>query len=377
MIEMMISYLNKILGQLINTRLMEVQVPPTYITLTLRKLKPFHEGRKSFTVKEMETTTGMLIFVSSTAPWLKFLLSHVYVSIAVAIGDNTAFLRRTNKQFRQLMKDARTEREPTRASTFAQSETAKAIHSCPRKHFINGTLRQELHLITTALQSNRLKMGSPIGHLIRRDPSASAWSDSCLFAAGGYSVDMNFWWYIEWPDEIKRHTLVYVRNNKDGKLISINVLEYAALLINYAGAYHYYLHNPDPEDPFPQVLFYADNTASESWMVKACNSSLIGRALSRLQCAMMINNNVGIRTDHVTTVANIIADKLSRIKQESNCMRGFLSVVQEFPALAGCKRFHPSAELISHIMDAISQKKFVNPMEVNQSILRNPGHLTS
>ena len=92
---------------------------------------------------------------------------------------------------------------------------------------------------------------------------------------------------------------------------------------------------------------------------------------------MTINNNVGIRTDHVTTVANIIADKLSRIKQESNCMRGFLSVVQEFPALAGCKRFHPSAELISHIMDAISQKKFVNPMEVNQSILRNPGHLTS
>ena len=146
----MISHLNKILGQLINTRLMEVQVPPTYITLTLRKLKAFHQGRKSFTVKEMETTTGMLVFISSTAPWLKFLMSHIYVSIAAAIGSNTAHLRRTNKQFRQLLKDARVGKEPTRENTFAQSESAKAIHSCPRKHFINSTLQQELHLITTA-----------------------------------------------------------------------------------------------------------------------------------------------------------------------------------------------------------------------------------
>jgi len=141
MVEMMISHLNKILGQLINTRIMEVQVPPTYITLTLRKLKPFHQGRKSFTVKEMETTTGMLVFISSTALWLKFLMSHIYVSIAAAIGSNTAHLRRTNKQFRQLLKDARAGREPTRESTFAQSESAKAIHSCPWRHFINSTLQ--------------------------------------------------------------------------------------------------------------------------------------------------------------------------------------------------------------------------------------------
>ena len=377
MVEMMISHLNKILGQLINTRIMEVQVPPTYITLTLRKLKPFHQGRKSFTVKEMETTTGMLVFISSTAPWLKFLMSHIYVSIAAAIGSNTAHLRRTNKQFRQLLKDARAGREPTRENTFSQLELAKAIHSCPRKHFINITLQQELHLITTALQSRHLKLGTPIGHLVHRDPSASAWSGSCLFAAGGYSTDMKFWWYIAWPDKIKSHTLVYVRNNKDRRLVSINVLEYAALLINYAAAYHFYLHNPDPADPYPQVLFYANNTASKSLMVKACNSSLIRRALSRLQCAMMINNKVGIRTDHVTTVANIIADRLLHIEHETHCTRDFLSLVQDFPALAGCKRFHPSAELASHITDAILQKKFINPMEVNQSILKNPGHLTS
>ena len=69
------------------------------------------------------------------------------------------------------------------------------------------------------------------------------------------------------------------------------------------------------------------------------------------------------------TVANIIAKNLLRIKHKTRSIHGFFSVVQEFPALVGCKHFHP--RLILHIMDAISQKKFVNPMEVS---FRTPQH---
>jgi len=188
---------------------------------------------------------------------------------------------------------------------------------------------------------------------------------------------MKFWWYIEWPDEIKDRTLIYVRNNKDGTLISINVLEYAAIIVNYAAAYHFFREHPDPSDPFPMVLLYADNTASESWMEKACNSSLIGRALSRLQCAMMMNNNVGLHTAHITTVKNVIADRISRIKHETHSMRAFTSILQDYPALAGCRRFQPSAALISHLTDAILQKKYIDPMVVNASILKNPGQIIS
>ena len=93
---------------------------------------------------------------------------------------------------------------------------------------------------------------------------------------------MKFLWYIEWPEEIRKHTLIYVSNNNNGTLTSINVLEYAVILVNYAAAYHFYHNNPDASDPFPMVLFHADNAASELWTEKACNSSLIGRALSRL-----------------------------------------------------------------------------------------------
>ena len=164
MVEMMISYLNKILGVLIDTRRLDVGVPPDYIKKMLALLRPFHQHRKSFTVKEMERITGMLVFIAGTAPWLKFLMPHVYTSVAVAIGDNTSHLRKTNKQFLQMLKEAKTPGPPTRTSTFAQAETARAVHSYPKKHWINRTLKEELHLITRALESRRLQLHTPIGH---------------------------------------------------------------------------------------------------------------------------------------------------------------------------------------------------------------------
>ena len=82
-----------------------------------------------------------------------------------------------------------------------------------------------------------------------------------MYSSHNFFTDMGFWWYIEWPPEVHKHTLIYRRNNKDGKLVSINVLEYAALLINYAATTLYYLSHPDPSDPSPLVLFNADNTA--------------------------------------------------------------------------------------------------------------------
>jgi len=94
---MIVSHLNKVLGKLIHTRRLDVSIPQAYVDKTIRLLQPFHHKQKLFTVKEIETITGMLIFIASTAPWVKFLLSHVYTSVTAAIGDNTAHLRRTNK----------------------------------------------------------------------------------------------------------------------------------------------------------------------------------------------------------------------------------------------------------------------------------------
>ena len=151
--EMLVSYLNKILGLLVDTRRLDVGVPPDYVRKTLILLRPFHEHRKQFTVKEMERVTGMLVFIASSAPWLRFMLLHVYTSVAAAIGANTNRLCKTDKQFREMLKTAKTAAMPTCLSTFAQSETARKVHSSAQSHWINKTLREELHLIIRALQS--------------------------------------------------------------------------------------------------------------------------------------------------------------------------------------------------------------------------------
>ena len=75
---------------------------------------------------------------------------------------------------------------------------------------------------------------------------------------------MGLWWYLEWTKSIHKYTLIYVRNDVDGSLISINVMEYTTLLITYAGAIYYYCCHPDVTDPYPLVLFYINNTASEA-----------------------------------------------------------------------------------------------------------------
>merc|ERR1712194_796331 len=87
MIDQMVSHLSTILGHVVNTRLMEVSIPQAYIARTLAALTPFHRGRKAFKLKEMEQLTGMLVYIACTVPWLRFLLSQMFSSVAAAVGD--------------------------------------------------------------------------------------------------------------------------------------------------------------------------------------------------------------------------------------------------------------------------------------------------
>ena len=66
------------------------------------------------------------------------------------------------------------------------------------------------------------------------------------------------------------------------------------------------------------ALSMADNTTAESWIIRACTSSAIGRALGRVQCAPMINNPLGINCGHVCSEDNEVAERISCILNETN-----------------------------------------------------------
>ena len=77
---------------------------------------------------------------------------------------------------------------------YALSQTSKKIHHSRTRFPMNRTLRCEIKLISDALCSDWIDPWRPLGHLVSRDPSGTAWSDSSLHAAGGYRYDMGFWW---------------------------------------------------------------------------------------------------------------------------------------------------------------------------------------
>jgi hypothetical protein len=382
--EMIIHFKNKILGLLINTRKMTVEPPPEYVAAVVKLLSnTWHPGRVTFYLKEIETLAGQLQHIANTAKWLKHLMSHVYTSVAAALKGNKAFLVITNKHFREQLKIAKMQLVDDTSemeASFAQAETSRQVHNLKRLYRINQTLREELDIIRRALAADWVSKATPIAHLIPDEPDDEAHGDSSLDAAGGWSTSMGFWWYLEWPEEVRKRTLRFVRDGKSEDFIDINCLEYATVLINYAASVHYWITEGNQDTrkiPYPRVLIKADNVSAEIWTIKGCKRSFVGRRLGRLQCAMMINNPVGLDTDHVDTKTNEIADRISRFKRETDTFLGFDKLMQEFPQLKSCRRFHPSKELISCVLDALLSKKLEDPLQVSAQVLRNPGKVTS
>ncbi len=119
----------------------------------------------------------------------------------------------------------------------------------------------------------------PIAHLIPRDPSATAYSDLSFHAAGEYLDSLQFWWHIQWPQDITACAAKAKTNNT----IGINALKYAALILNYVAATAAYLQQPHKQDPFPSLLLFTDNVASRAWIIKGAKNLPEGKALGCLQ----------------------------------------------------------------------------------------------
>ena len=90
----------------------------------------------------------------------------------------------------------------------------------------------------------------------------------------------------------------------------------------------------------------------------------------------MINNPVGVATGYITTTDNVIAERISRVKKESNILPSFHTIMQDFPQLRSCRRFHPSAELVSLVMATLLQNSSVDPLEASQRLLADLGRTT-
>ena len=84
--EMIIATCNKVLGLILNTRNMTISIPDDFIASLNKLLKTtWGPHRKSFSAQEAAELAGKLGHASIGAPWLKFMVAHVYTSLASAL----------------------------------------------------------------------------------------------------------------------------------------------------------------------------------------------------------------------------------------------------------------------------------------------------
>jgi hypothetical protein len=177
--------------------------------------------------------------------------------------------------------------------------------------------------------------------------------NSSLEGVGGFSIRLGFWWHICFPEEIIKRTFLF----QNIPLISINVLEYITVIINYILALHVLEMTPNiTNDPHPVLLNITGNSLALSWTLHTCKRSKIGRLLGRFFCSLLINSPLGINLQWISTIDNKIADGISRLKKQCTNTTSvphfdYTKLKQTYPELTHCSFFQLEPSLISMIWE--------------------------
>lgn len=338
-------------------------------------IKHMESGNKktvTFNVSTMHKLVGKIARLGEGAHWIYKLLSHMYTSITFALSKNKQLLNESSKEFKQLVHQIKTKQYKRNVNqqnnvakqiNFAMKKAAQMIHQFPYRYHINETLAGELKFMYDALEPDSgIEFKSPIGHIIPRTPIGKTFGDSSLKGCGGYSIELGIWWHLEFPETVIHRTLLFRNHNEDEMLISINCLEFVTVIINYCAALVTLATYNITDDPHPVILSITDNTSALNWTIHTSKNSIIGRALARFFCGLLINSPLGINSEWIATDENEVADKISRIKkQQSNSSHHFSfdysSLKKEFAELKNCTFFQPSPELLSMIWEILLTRK--------------------
>jgi len=183
------------------------------------------------------------------------------------------------------------------------------------------------------------------------------------YDSGSYSSDLRFWWFKPFPDEIVARMLLHLKNNDGQNFISLIILEYVTVIINYCGALTAFMEDGFTDDPYPVVLCVTDSVSAKNWTMHTCKKSIIGRALARFFCGLLIGLEVGINAKWISTVGNKTADDISRLTKNltsttsSSSAYDFSKLKQDHADLKLCCFYHPSQELLSMIWKIVLTRK--------------------
>jgi hypothetical protein len=309
----------------------------------------------------------MLISLSQVCSWGLFLFVNLHQAIYEMLEKNAKRLM-LSPEFRELIQQCNeAASHPTEAAQFRffSSKVAQAIWNCKSRSWIMIDICTELAFITQVLGNPVIyNWSSPIAHLIELEPDYEEWQDTCLTGGGGFSFNLRFWWILKWPLEIANQTVRHLQKG-DTRLISINKLEYASIVISLAASIFSWEALPVDQCPIhPMILSWTDNTTAEAWTRKiAGRTGPQGKALLRIFAHLLMFSDVGVHAAYIKGEENPIADYLSCLRDQDNFSQfQYESLVTQYPRLKQCRRFLPSQELLSLVYSVLSMGHVTIPV---------------
>ncbi len=264
----------------------------------------------------------------------------------------------------------------------AIKRVAGQVHHAKFEFNINKRMCQEIDFFCKKLlPESNIKWETPIAHIIPWMPMFTSFGDSCLEGARGYSTLLSYWWHIPFPNEVKQRTLLHKKDNKDGRLISINVLEFVPIIINYCALLYVVTTTSASNDPYPVLLNVTDNTSALSWTTGACRKSRIGRLIAHFFCSLMIGSPLGMNSKWISTKDNNIDDDISRIKKQSaldsSPLFNYSTLTQRYLELTHCCSCQIQPELILLIWEIVLTKKWPCHDKIRKLRLKPLSRLTT
>jgi hypothetical protein len=114
----------------------------------------------------------------------------LYASIAKALAGNKLLLSESSREFQDIAESLRTGSFPCSAQdlakhvTFALKRSARMVHHSKQTYIISKDMRREIDFFRKRLQPDSgVRWETPIAHIIKRTPSATAYGDSSLEGA--------------------------------------------------------------------------------------------------------------------------------------------------------------------------------------------------
>jgi hypothetical protein len=163
-----------ILGLIIDTNKMTVGMTDEYIQQCRDLLNLWDQSQRFFKVGNMQKLVGKLARLGEGALWIYKLMSHLYTSLAFALKSNAELLKKSSREFREIVEQITTktfsgkQSDYQRHVNFAMKKVAKMVNKHYHLYLVNTTMQDKLILISHALSpDSKIKFKTPIAHLIQ------------------------------------------------------------------------------------------------------------------------------------------------------------------------------------------------------------------